>query len=361
MFKFHPVHSRLAPLPRRKDRRGLPVAAHDSLFFGHSLRPWESLIGAGEPEPLRVALAQLRCSARPGENIAATNRAVRAAARRGAGLCVLPELFTNPYRGQFDDVRARLEGVPDQEALARCHGNDSARRSLRQAHRAKDGAIRIATVHELHEDVFRDIEMDAGQGRWVNVRIAGMKHPPPPMEKVVPMMAHWEEDKGRRDMLGEDVFALAAWMHFEFESIDPFSDGNGRVGRLLLNLHFLKHAWPTVHVLPADRDRYFACLVHGHDCSLAELEGFLRVAMARSLRNLLDNIATREDERRSLRTLSKQSPYSAKCLSLRAGQEELPAVKIRGGWHPSQRALRLCRDAVARGTRRARRRKSSPV
>lgn len=67
---------------------------------------------------LRVALAQLRCSARPEENIAMGKRAIRAAARRGAGLCVLPELFTNPYLGQFDDVRARLAEVPDQGALA---------------------------------------------------------------------------------------------------------------------------------------------------------------------------------------------------------------------------------------------------
>lgn len=75
-------------------------------------------MAAEEPGLLRVALAQLRCSARPKENIASAKRVVRAAARRGAGLCVLPELFTNPYLGQFDDVRARLEEVPDQETLA---------------------------------------------------------------------------------------------------------------------------------------------------------------------------------------------------------------------------------------------------
>ena len=219
--------------------------------------------------------------------------------------------------------------------------------------------IRLATVLEVHEEVFRGIKMDAGQWRRVNVRIAGMKHTPPRMEKVVPMMSHWEEDYGRRDMLGEDVFALGAWMHFEFESIHPFSDGNGRVGRLLLNLHFLKHAWPPVHVLPPDRDRYLLCLVQAHAGNLSDLEGFLRVAMARSLLDLLDQVGTREDELRPLRVLSKQSPHSAKYLGLRAGQDELPAIKVSGDWHSSERALRNYLDVVGRGTRRARRTKGS--
>jgi len=215
--------------------------------------------------------------------------------------------------------------------------------------------IRLATVLGLHEEVFRGIKPDAGQWRRVNVRIAGMKHAPPRMEKVPSMMSSWEEEYGRRDMLGEDTFALGAWMHFEFESIHPFSDGNGRVGRLLLNLHVLKHGWPPVHVLPPDRDRYLRCLVRGHDGDLSELEGFLRVAIARSLLDLLDQVGTREDELKRLRALSKQSPYSAKYLSLRASQEELPAIKISGDWHSSERAVRAYRDLVGRVSTRPRR------
>jgi Fic family protein len=169
--------------------------------------------------------------------------------------------------------------------------------------------IRLVTVLELHKEVFHGIKMDAGQRRRVNVRVAGMKHTPPRMEKVVPMMSRWEEDYGRRDMLGEDVFALAAWMHFEFESIHPFSDGNGRVGRLLLNLHFLRHAWPPVHILPPDRGRYLRCIVQGHDGNLSDFEGFLRVAMVRSLVDLLDQVGTHEDELKPLRVLSRQSSH----------------------------------------------------
>ena len=212
--------------------------------------------------------------------------------------------------------------------------------------------IRLITVLELHDDVFHGLKADAGQWRRVNVRIRGMKHAPPRMEKVLSMMSAWEEEYRKRDTEGEDALALGAWMHFEFESIHPFIDGNGRVGRLLLNLHFLKHNWPPVHILPPDRDRYLRSLVRGHEGDLSDLEGFLRTTMARSLLDLLDQVGTREDELKSLRAVSRQSPYSAKYLGLRAAQEELPAVKVSGDWHSSERSLRLYREFVARGDRR---------
>jgi len=212
----------------------------------------------------------------------------------------------------------------------------------------KTGPIRLLTVLQLHEAVFRGIKVDAGQWRRVNVRIAGTRHVPPRMEKVVPMITEWEEAYAKRDMQGEDVFTLAAWMHFVFESVHPFSDGNGRVGRLLLNLHFLKHNWPPVHILPPDRNRYVNCLDRGHDGNLADMEKFFRVTMGRSLLDFLDQVGTREDELRPLKELAGKSPYSAKYLGLRASQERLPALKVSGDWHTSERAIRLYRKIVAR-------------
>lgn len=208
--------------------------------------------------------------------------------------------------------------------------------------------IRVSTARELHEAVFRGILADAGAWRRVNVRIGGMKHRPPRMELVPGRMTSWEDAYADRDRDGEDVFALGAWMHFEFESIHPFTDGNGRVGRLLLNLHFLKHNWPPVHVLPPDRMRYLKVLDAGHGGDLAGFEEFLRVAMGRSLLDLLDQVGTAEDELKPLRMLAAQSPYSAKYLGLRASQERLPAVKAAGDWTTSVRALRLYRETLGR-------------
>ena len=208
--------------------------------------------------------------------------------------------------------------------------------------------IRLSTILELHEAVFRGIKDDAGQWRKVNVRIAGSRHVPPRMERVAPMLDEWIEGYAKKDLLGEDVFSVAAWMHFEFESIHPFTDGNGRVGRLLLNLHFLKHNWPPVHILPSDKHPYLKSLDKGHAGALVDLLDFLRLAMGRSLLDLLDQVGTREDELKPLKKLARNTPYSAKYLALRASQSRLPALKLSGDWHSSERAMTVYREFVAR-------------
>ncbi len=208
--------------------------------------------------------------------------------------------------------------------------------------------IRMTTALEFHEIVFRGVITDAGQWRRTNVRIRGSKHTPPRMEKVVDLMSEWEGEYNKRDVGGDGTFPLAAWMHHRFESIHPFSDGNGRVGRLLLNLHFLKHNWPPVHILPPDRLRYLDCLEQGHRGNLFELEEFLQIAMGRSLLDLLDQVGTAEDELRPLRKFESAGPYSGKYLALRANQGKLPALKVGGDWRTSARAIRSYRKLVGR-------------
>jgi len=202
-------------------------------------------------------------------------------------------------------------------------------------------AIDLVTVLELHEAVFRGVMEDAGQWRRTRALIRGASFTPPGPEKVVQSMDSLLREYDSRDIAGEDAIDLAAWLHHRFESIHPFSDGNGRVGRLLLNLHLLRHNWPPVNVMPVDRERYLEALRQANGGDLVPLTDYLRVIMASSLLSFLSLVGTSRDELKPLSDLGEGSGYSSKYLSLRAGQGELPATREGKGWRTSRRAIDL--------------------
>ncbi|MBN1390543.1 MAG: Fic family protein [Candidatus Thermoplasmatota archaeon] len=201
--------------------------------------------------------------------------------------------------------------------------------------------IDLVTVLELHEEVFRGVLPDAGHWRRMNVRIQGAGHTPPRMEKIVHLMEDLLDDYRNRDTRGDDIFELGSWFHFHFESIHPFLDGNGRVGRLLLNIHFLKHNWPPIHILPSNRDDYLLSLENAGQGDFIPLTSLFERLMGSSLLDLLDKVGTADDELLDLKTITKSSPYDAKYLALRCGQGELPGVLTGHRWRTSRRALKL--------------------
>ncbi len=221
-------------------------------------------------------------------------------------------------------------------------------RTFRSLPSLRGSALDLKLILQLHESVFMGILPDAGQWRRINVRVMGAAFTPPRMEKVVPELEVYEREYRKRDVEGENVFKLGAWMHFEFERIHPFTDGNGRVGRLLLNLHFLKRNWPPVHILPPHRGAYLGALNDAVRNDFSSLEGLLKFLTGASLVDLLDQVGTAEDELTDLKKISKIAPYGPKYLALRCQQGVIPAVKTGGVWQTSRRALKLYTRHVAR-------------
>jgi len=69
---------------------------------------------------------------------------------------------------------------------------------------------------------------------------------------------------------------LAAIVHNQFEYIHPFEDGNGRVGRLLLNYALLQQEYPPINILLEDRSKYYECLrLYSQENDLESTLGFL--------------------------------------------------------------------------------------
>lgn len=59
---------------------------------------------------------------------------------------------------------------------------------------------------------------------------------------------------------GENPLTVAAYLHLSFESIHPFADGNGRVGRTLMNYYLITHNYPPIIIFSEDKDTYYMAL-----------------------------------------------------------------------------------------------------
>ncbi len=85
---------------------------------------------------------------------------------------------------------------------------------------------------------------------------------PPPWPEVPVLLSDWIADAqslGSGETTGPEAEALAR-LHARLERIHPFLDGNGRTGRLALNLLLVRRGYPPAIVYKRDRSRYLAAL-----------------------------------------------------------------------------------------------------
>jgi len=97
-----------------------------------------------------------------------------------------------------------------------------------------------------------------------------------------------------QDIQDEKVLIAAAYFHAKFENIHPFADGNGRVGRLLMNYLLVVHNHPPITIHEEDRKQYYAALEAWDTVqSLDELCEFLRQQTVKTWEKQLERIKKR--------------------------------------------------------------------
>lgn len=93
------------------------------------------------------------------------------------------------------------------------------------------------------------------------------------------------------DVSNDKALVAAAFFHAKFENIHPFSDGNGRTGRLAMNYFLVLHNHPPIIIHQEDRKEYFDALeAWDNEQDLNHLIDFLKKQTVKTWANKISDI-----------------------------------------------------------------------
>ena len=199
----------------------------------------------------------------------------------------------------------------------------------------EESPISHVTIQQVHEVVTRGILESAGRYRTRNVRITGAVRSPTDWKHIACEMDDLIAEVQKPDL---PVVETTAYLHHRFVAIHPFTDGNGRVARLLGNLYLLRHGYPPIVLDQKSRQQYYRSLREADTGNLVPFTCFIARAVSDALSRYLA-VSGGNESLVPLRDLAAQSPYSQEYLSLAARKGLLDAAKMDDTWYASRRAL----------------------
>jgi Fic family protein len=266
----------------------------------------------------------------------------------GAGrLIPNPHLLIRPYLRREAIFSSRIEDThADMEQLALFEEDDGAgedhppdvlevanyvRALERGLARVRELPISTRLIKELHAILLHGVrsgesgktseELRRSQN-WIGPRgctLSEATFVPPPHDALNDCMGAWE--KYIHGDFPEPALVKAALIHYQFEAIHPFLDGNGRIGRLLITLFLCERgclSQPLLYLsgfFDENRDEYYRLLlaVSRQGAWREWIEYFLRGVRLQAQRALIDtrSILERYEAYRTKLKMGKRVPREA--------------------------------------------------
>lgn len=122
-----------------------------------------------------------------------------------------------------------------------------------------------------------------------------------------------------------------ARFHLDFEGIHPFCDGNGRLGRVLINFQLLQHGLPCLIIRNSEKERYYqAFRSYENRQTTRAMEDILALGLVESLHKRLSYLQGEVIIR--LSDYIKQHRLSAPMVTNAARRQTIPAFREKGVW-----------------------------
>jgi len=137
----------------------------------------------------------------------------------------------------------------------------------------KKERITNSLILKWHRDIFGETKSDIA-GKYRNYLVRVGSYIAPDWKEVIPRMNRLTEFVNKSKL---NPVELAARAHYKFEAIHPFGDGNGRIGRLLMNYILWHKNYPMLIIEHKKRTSYYKAFPKGQE---AFVDYFLRRYLA---------------------------------------------------------------------------------
>jgi Fic family protein len=169
---------------------------------------------------------------------------------------------------------------------------------LRDYLKSYEGDVSEKLIRKMHAILMENLMRTPGDYRQIQVNIEKVDYEPPPAILVPDMMKElisWYRANAKK----LHPFELAVLLHTRFELIHPFVDGNGRVGRALLNFILERAGYPTMYLGLSERKEYLDAIRPADDGDFNPIVTMLHATYLNQHSQVTEQVTAAMKERKS--------------------------------------------------------------